>query len=254
MEKKELSGIALPSPTAMIGMVSERWNQKKKTEATVEVDAAYRAKVLNPEETYRKVSNAEAKALWLEIANSHTQRTKQMDYMFTDELKEVAAKLFEIFTDPENKKGVWLMGNVGSGKSSILEIFRQWIFKISNLEHNRYRMANTHEMVSRYDMEGEETLTMYNKGNWFFDDLGTEETAKYYGKSVDIMRPVLEKRYLAFIQNGYKTHITTNLPLDKITAPEDIKRRYGSRVESRIYEMFHLITLGKRESLDFRRM
>ena len=94
---------------------------------------------------------------------------------------------------------------------------------------------------------GEIGLTTYFKGNIFFDDLGTEKEAMYYGKRENVGTRILETRYNNFLSIGAKTHATSNL------SHSDLTEKYGFRLEGRILEMFNIIYLGnKPDSIDFR--
>jgi len=53
------------------------------------------------------------------------------------------------------------------------------------------------------------------------------------------MAEILLSRYDMFIQKGILTHITTNL-----SAPE-LESMYGSRVRSRMREMFNLVAFER---------
>ncbi len=71
-----------------------------------------------------------------------------------------------------------------------------------------------------------------------FDDLGTENSLKYYGNECNVMAEVLLSRYELFIQKKMLTHLTTNL------SATEIENLYGNRVRSRMREMFNLVSFG----------
>lgn len=81
-----------------------------------------------------------------------------------------------------------------------------------------------------------------------FDDLGAEEiTLKDYGNSFSVMPYILSQRHKG-CKDGCVTHITTNL------SKKQIANDYGGRIESRTYEMFNMILLGKsKDADDFRK-
>jgi DNA replication protein DnaC len=72
-----------------------------------------------------------------------------------------------------------------------------------------------------------------------FDDLGAEQSLKYYGNECNVMGEILLSRYEYFVSHDMLTHITTNL---SATEMEDL---YGNRVRSRLREMFNLIAFGE---------
>lgn len=139
-------------------------------------------------------------------------------------------------------KGLFLMGTVGVGKTTIMEFFKQnQIFS--------YRMESCRKIEEKISLEGEEYLRTcsYNiqistNANYFghqeiglcFDDLGTEDNSKHYGKERNVMAEIILNRYDNRLPMN-STHITTNLTGKQIT------ERYGTRVTDRIKQMFNII-------------
>jgi len=72
-----------------------------------------------------------------------------------------------------------------------------------------------------------------------FDDLGAEHPIKYYGNECNVMAEILLSRYDLFVRNGILTHITTNL------SASELELLYGSRVRSRLREMFNLVAFDR---------
>ena len=75
-----------------------------------------------------------------------------------------------------------------------------------------------------------------------FDDLGAEQSLKYYGNECNVMGEILLSRYEYFVSNDMLTHITTNL-----SSPE-IENTYGMRVRSRLRETMNLISFASTSS------
>ncbi|MBS3992188.1 MAG: ATPase, partial [Bacteroidetes bacterium] len=69
--------------------------------------------------------------------------------------------------------------------------------------------------------------------------LGTEQALKYFGNETNVMAEILLSRYDLYIQNGFTTHITTNL------SATEIEDAYGNRVRSRLKKMCNLIAFDK---------
>jgi DNA replication protein DnaC len=83
-----------------------------------------------------------------------------------------------------------------------------------------------------------EPIKTYSKGVYCFDDAGVEvQGAKVYGSEIDLLPRLLLGRYNVYQRNGQMTHLTTNLTI------EQLSKRYGARIESRLYEMFNEVKL-----------
>jgi hypothetical protein len=143
------------------------------------------------------------------------------------------------------QKGVLLLGPVGCGKTTTVQLFAR----------NRFRLIATRDVARSFLKEGYPVLEKYGAhsfakkatgyGTQFqydqpvtycFDDLGIEQNAKLYGNDCNVMAEILLDRYDQFVRYGMLTHMTTNLNA------EELERLYGDRVRSRLREMFNLIS------------
>ncbi len=139
-------------------------------------------------------------------------------------------------------KGLILAGGTGSGKTTIMKAFRSnpmQSFKLINCRTVGYNFSvNGFEELRTYSQPETIPINQFGQSDLgiCFDDLGTDEERKHYGDKINALTEVLLNRYdtIPFT----KTHITTNLNADMI---EDI---YGSRIRSRLREMFNLINFG----------
>lgn len=146
-------------------------------------------------------------------------------------------------------KGIMLNGPVGSGKTSLLTIFRELMPK-----ERRYAVKSCREVSFEFIDEGFATILRYSRYSFnktvprivCFDDLGTERTLKFYGNECNVIGEILLSRYDYFISNNMLTYITTNLNSDEI---EEI---YGLRVRSRMRKMCNLLSF-ERETTDKRK-
>ena len=152
---------------------------------------------------------------------------------------EEACQKYEI----DFNKGILLLGPVGSGKTSLMTLIRDF-FPTS------YRpiLKSTRQVSYEFIKEGYEIIDQYGKSDkvFCFDDLGVENSLKHYGNECNTMGEILLSRYDQFIQFGTITHVTTNLN------SVELEKMYGVRVRSRLREMFNLITFPK-ETQDKRR-
>lgn len=153
--------------------------------------------------------------------------------------------LFELMNpDWFLEKGILLFGPVGSGKTTLMHLFRD-----SPKAYTRYYTVRS--ISAKYSSEGIDAITKFDTNerlafngsafnhqmaSYCFDDLGTESVAMHFGQPCNVMADIISNRYdnrLPFSS----THITTNL------SAEQIKEMYGLRVYDRMKEMFNLIVL-----------
>lgn len=138
-------------------------------------------------------------------------------------------------------KGLLIIGKIGNGKSTIMEIFK-----------NNFKIIPARYIVREFHIEGMTILDKYGRHSFHhtaanacdygkpitycFDDLALEETdSKLYGNSANVMADILLDRHEMFQKFGLITHAITNLEVD------DLKEIYGDRIRDRMKEMFNLI-------------
>lgn len=139
------------------------------------------------------------------------------------------------------EKGILINGGVGAGKtySSCLMRFiapKERKFIIKSCRHLTFDFAQeNNDIIYQYGRKFSE-----RKGSdplvYLFDDLGAEKIIKHYGNEYNLMAEIIQSRYDLFISEGLITHLTTNLNGD------EIENAYGTRVRSRMREMFNVIS------------
>lgn len=135
------------------------------------------------------------------------------------------------------KKGVFLWGNVGCGKTTLMKVIGYFI-KIF-VSRNGFRLEHCHDVNNNFQLIGAETFEKYKKGSVCFDELGSEsKTASYYGSTIQVMPIHIDIRYRLFIDYGKWTHFTSNFDLKWIT------QNYGVRESDRIKEMCNVIQMS----------
>jgi energy-coupling factor transporter ATP-binding protein EcfA2 len=136
-------------------------------------------------------------------------------------------------------KGILLTGPVGCGKTSIMNLMRM----VPPPERN-HTMKTCRDVSFEFIQEGYEVIWRYSRMSfnnnhpkiYCFDDLGTEQSLKYFGNECNIMGEIVLSRYDYFISQRMVTHVTTNL------SSSEIETQYGNRLRSRLREMFNLIS------------
>lgn len=140
-------------------------------------------------------------------------------------------------------KGIALTGPIGCGKTSLMTLFRTF-----SANSPTFSIKSCRQVSFEFNKDGFEVIQKYSNGFNYenqtqaicFDDLGTENTLKYYGNDCNVMTEILLNRYDQFITRKMLTHITTNLNSD------EIGQLYGPRVRSRMREMFNLICFDRK--------
>ena len=135
-------------------------------------------------------------------------------------------------------KGLIFMGSTGTGKTVILKTISMllgYMVRFRFLIYTGWDMERIYSITE--SNEEKNTLDRQLSARMFgIDDLGEEHaTIKVYGTDINVGIDALTKRHLEFINKGHLTFITTNLNADMIA------KKYGARIESRIYEMCNLI-------------
>lgn len=153
------------------------------------------------------------------------------------------------------QKGIWLAGHYGSGKTQLAMAYRtakkilfQEIVGFKTCVEMNEAFLRVNALTNQH--EGEKAIRTYanrlDDKERIFDDLGEEElTVNDYGNKTCVMARILSERYKGTPK--VITHITTNL------TREQVHKEYGGRIESRIYEMFNFLPLGKDQTEDLRK-
>lgn len=161
---------------------------------------------------------------------------------------------------PDLKKGLLVIGNYGTGKTSVFQTFHfllrdafQKGLKIDTADGSSiflkdlklaFGFYSANEIVKEYEVlnSAEEKKNFWDKisnGTKCFDDLTTEHQASNFGK-IELFKDILEMRY----SNKSSTYVTLNYHGNSATETlEFIAERYGERIYDRLFEMFNVIEL-----------
>lgn len=166
------------------------------------------------------------------------------DFTLQEKDREMLLKLSNYFIrDLENcekdgidpDKGILLTGPVGSGKTCLMKLMRHIA-----PHHRQYEVIPARNIAFSFNHLGFKTIEDYGNGMFYcFDDLGVEPMGRYYGKDCNVMGEILISRHELFQRHKVRTHATTNLNSD------ELEEQYGSRVRSRMRQMFNLIAFDK---------
>jgi len=168
-----------------------------------------------------------------------------IDQYNSDVINEIVRYITQ---DPASKcafvNGLMIIGGVGSGKTVLIRAFDRFMTRF-NLERyyvdkvNQFNIYYTtgYDIAEQYSIKGPvifEEITQLKYKPLIIDDIGTEPVVKHYGNEID---PVVQILFHRYNRCEYKTYVTTNLD------GKDLKARYGTRIYSRMKEMFNDIIL-----------
>lgn len=156
--------------------------------------------------------------------------------------KKIIAELFKYFIqDPtcklDLKKGIFLCGPVGTGKTSIMEAFSKFTNDFNFI--NSFNMVYMEELNIEIDEHGLACLKKFKFGDYCFDDIAIRETKiNSYGTDVMPSDEIMQLRYRRFAKlNSRPTHYTSNINFnlneDEEQARKELESRYNKRAIDR---------------------
>ena len=194
----------------------------------------------NPEPSHEEWILSQ-KLLWMDYA-----RMIIPDFKVDDDNRQVIADLFNYFLNiPGNldlNKGLWLEGDLGTGKSSLMQIFSKFMIA----RQKGFLIHICSYIVTQYAIKGDIDRYTYNEREYSrrspvcmcFDELGREPIpGNHFGQKINVMQHILHVRYSLWQTEGLKTFVTTNLDAD------GIEELYDDYIRDRRKEMFNIIVL-----------
>lgn len=188
---------------------------------------------------YPRIDIAAYKRWFMHVAKQVTKGAFQID----DRNRDLVNDLFLYFHFQKGRldlgKGLWLEGPVGTGKSTLMQVFSQYLKSLQM----GFRVYICSQVTTDYSLTGDLSRYLDNAG-WSssgpvpmcFDELGREPLpAKYYGTELNVMQHILHIRYSYWQIAGLRTFVTTN------ANGNDIERLYGDFIRDRRKEMFNII-------------
>lgn len=177
---------------------------------------------------------------FMEIAQRYVPNFK-----IDDENREVIANLFNYFNGWSGaydlKKGLWLAGDIGTGKSTLMYLFSEYL----KSQQNGFKIHICSRISTDYATNGNLDEYTYNSAGYCgkpvsmcFDELGRETIpANHFGQRLNVVQHIMHVRYSLWQQHGLKTFVTTNCD------PSQVELLYGDFVRDRIREMFNIVVL-----------
>lgn len=185
-----------------------------------------------------------------ELTEVHKIALKYFLQHFTG-MKEFESNVFSNGKNGDLNKGILLIGNVGSGKSLIFEVFKQYTLEV--IKRNGFIHRYASEIIDEVGTYGVTVLDEYfhnfqgdNKQpkpmTVYIDDLWNQrDEVNNYGTKINVMEKLMDIRYNVYQRYNVRTYASTNMYF------KDLKEiRIDKRVLSRMYEMFNVLELNSK--------
>ncbi|MDR2223387.1 MAG: hypothetical protein LBE34_11710 [Flavobacteriaceae bacterium] len=133
-------------------------------------------------------------------------------------------------------KGLLLMGEPNSGKTSIMHLLKSFF------PHKRqYNIKTCRSLANEFMQKGFEALAPYELTTCkplCLDNLGKEHTAKHYGYACEVVNNIVESHYENRHEQTYpRLHITTSL------SASELENRYGTHFRKMLQQMFNVVVV-----------
>lgn len=209
------------------------------------METGWRLREGNPPIPADSLSREQIWGLWF-----HAARQVCPDYVLTDDLLRPTLDLIRWAlripapgVDPD--KSLCLYGNIGTGKSTLLQVVRKFAGFVRPVTLGRY--VNGGEPYTFGIYSAREICDLFADGNYrairpfrqyaaiAIDELGSESIpTMHFGTPENVMGYILAARYDR--RDTLRcTHMTTNL------SPADLRRTYGDRIYDRLRETVNFI-------------
>lgn len=189
---------------------------------------------------------------WKEHAKLITYLANKIVYDFEvdENNKEVLKQMLLYFTGNKEfngslNKGLMLVGGVGTGKSLLFKVFKDYTMNV--IKKNSFQMHSAIDIIDNVNTSGVDYLKPYSHNfegrhaypiRCYIDDVAsTNETVKHYGTDINVIEQLLSLRYNVFERYGTLTHISSN------KYPSQLSDQYDKRIIDRMIEMFNVIEL-----------
>lgn len=161
------------------------------------------------------------------------------------------SRLYYYFTKNKNKcaelgidlrKGLWIWGEIGCGKTIAMKVFQDFCAYTGHLGNRRFSMYWFQKIKKDYSDKNfrSEFSQLYGYDalkDICYDEFLRNHNINDYGNKENIAEMLIDERYERFVNDGYITHITTNISPLFI----EEKKLMDDRTLDRSAQMFNII-------------
>jgi len=147
--------------------------------------------------------------------------------------------------DGSLNKGIFLVGNVGTGKSLIFQIFDHYTKHVIRL--NTYKNFTAISIIDNVNVSGVKLLSEFSDNiidrkampiTCYIDDIASKnEMIKNFGTELSVIEQLLSMRYNVYERYKVLTHCSSN------KYPAEMNGIYDARLIDRFKKMFNYISL-----------
>lgn len=242
-ERAKLAKIGVETVNTIFGRVLNDMHKAEKKRQLLEIPAVYHAH----------------SKLFLQIANN-VLAYQHRAFVIDDNNREMLRFLLYYFNDCplaeevfpgrgyKLHKHIMLQGNVGTGKTLLMEIFSEYLRYTGN-PNFFYNLSVTqminyytlHNNLDRYTFNEEENKGFQCKPvNICLNDIGVQTTT-FYGMDTKVLTDeFLHARNEIWLQFHLKAHVTTNLSIEQLK--EEYKDGFGRLIDR--FKTYNVIPLG----------
>jgi len=168
-------------------------------------------------------------------------------FVISQDMAENYAKLYYYFTKNKQgcekfgidlNKGLWIFGEIGSGKSIAIHVFQAFCWHTPHIGNKNFPIYRWKNVEEEYARNKAYVFSENSMRDICFDEvLKASGIVNDYGVKKNIFEQVIDDRYELLVNEGIKTHIVTNIP------PVYIKQHkiLDERIIDRCEQMFNMI-------------